>query len=176
LQNGEVYLCRYFAHSKFIEIRLFIMFKKILPLVACLVLLAQTAFAQQPVEKKDSAQVEGPTTLAPVQPVSDSILVTIILKHQQNKNLPEIRRVLEAQGFWEMFPPQDARVVSWTIAMGLGHVIILEIPAGAERRLNLALENGAWGAFDTEIYLTYDYKSVWEDYVERRAEAKEDRN
>ena len=152
------------------------MLKKILPLAACLFLLAQIVEAQQPVEKKDSAQVEGPATVAPVQPIADSILVTVILKHQQDKNLPEIRRVLEAQGFWDIFPPQDARVVSWTIAMGLGHVVILKIPAGAERRLNLALENGAWGAFDTEIYLTYDYKSVWEDYIERREEAKEDRN
>lgn len=164
------------THTKFIEIQLLKMLKKILPLTACIFLLAQIVEAQQPIEKKDSAQVEGPTTVAPVQPIADSILVTVILKHQQDKNLPEIRRVLEAQGFWDIFPPQDARVVSWTIAMGLGHVVILKIPAGAERRLNLALENGAWGAFDTEIFLTYDYKSVWEDYVERREEAKEDRN
>jgi hypothetical protein len=59
---------------------------------------------------------------------------------------------------------------------GLGHIITLQCPAGAVRRLNLALENGAWGAFDTEIYLTYDYQSVWQDYIERREEAKEDRN
>lgn len=152
------------------------MLKKILPLAVCFFLLAQMALAQQPEEKKDSIQVEGPATVAPVQPIADSIFVTVILKHQQDKNLPEIRRVLESQGFWDIFPPQDARVVSWTIAMGLGHVIIMKIPAGAERRLNLALENGAWGAFDTEIYLSYDYKEVWEDYIQRREEAKEDRN
>ena len=152
------------------------MLKKILLAGLYLLFASQTGFAQQPVEKKDSSLVEGPTTLAPAEPISDSVLVTIILKHQQDKNLPEIRRILEAQGFWDIFPPQDARVVSWTIAMGLGHVIILELPAGSERRLNLALENGAWGAFDTEVYLTYDYKSVWEDYIERREEAKEDRN
>jgi len=152
------------------------MLKKILPLAICLIGLAHIAFAQQPVvEKQDSSTVEGPTTTPPAG-VSDSVLVTIILKHQQNKNLPEIRRVLEAQGFWEMFPPQDARVVSWTIAMNLGHIITLQIPAGAERRLNLALENGAWGAFDTEIFLTYDYRPIWEDYIERREEAKADRN
>ena len=152
------------------------MLKKILPVCLALFFAAQTGMAQQPVEKKDSSAVEGPATVAPAQPISDSILVTVILKHQQDKNLPEIRRMLEAQGFWDIFPPQDARVVSWTIAMGIGHVILLEIPAGSERRLNLALENGAWGAFDTEIYLTYDYKSVWEDYIERREEAKEVRN
>ena len=150
---------------------------KILLLTICLAALSEAGLAQQPVVKQgDTSHVEGPAMTPPPAGVSDSILVTVILKHQQNKNLPEIRRVLEAQGFWDIFPPQDARVVSWTIAMGLGHVIILKIPAGAERRLNLALENGAWGAFDTEIYLTYDYKDVWEDYIERREEAKEDRN
>jgi len=164
------------THSKFIEIRFLKMLKKILFAGACFFFVLQIAVAQQPEVKKDSSQVEGPATVAPVQPITDSILVTIILKHQQDKNLPEIRRVLEAQGFWDIFPPQDARVVSWTIAMNLGHIIILQIPAGSERRLNLSLENGAWGAFDTEIYLTYDYKSVWEDYVERREEAKADRN
>lgn len=153
------------------------MMKKLLLITCCLAAFSRSGLAQHPVEKQsDSSRVEGPAMTPPAKVVSDSILVTIILKHQQNKNLPEIRRVLEAQGFWDIFPPQDARVVSWTIAMGLGHIIILKIPAGAERRLNLSLENGAWGAFDTEIYLTYDYKEVWEDYIERREESKEDRN
>lgn len=107
---------------------------------------------------------------------SDSILVTIILKHQQNKNLPEIKRILEAQGFWDQFPGPDARVVSWTLAMGLGHVIVVKIPPSAVRRINLAIENGAWGAFDSEIYLSYDYKGIWHDSMEKRAEAREDRN
>jgi hypothetical protein len=158
--------------------RLFEMLKKVLPLAICLLGMLVTAAAQQPTDKQTPPDkpVEGPATVAPAGSESDSVLVTIILKHQQNKNLPEIRRILEAQGFWDIFPPQDARVVSWTIAMNLGHVILLQIPAGAERRLNLALENGAWGAFDTEIYLTYDYKPIWEDYIGRRAEAKDDRN
>lgn len=146
------------------------MLNKILILVSIVLLAVQIGFAQQPTAP------EGPSTIPTNQPGADSVLVTIILKHQQDKNLPEIRRILEAQGFWDMFPPQDARVVSWTLAMGLGHIITLQVPAGAVRRLNLALENGAWGAFDTEIYLTYDYKSVWQDYIERREEAKEDRN
>ena len=103
-------------------------------------------------------------------------MVTIVLKHQQNKNLAEIRRVLEAQGFWDMFPPEDARVISWTLAIGLGHVITLQVPAGAIRRLNLAIENGAWGAYDSEIFLSYDYKSIWQEYVEKREDAKADRN
>ena len=146
------------------------MLKKILFLVSILFAIAQTGLAQQPTVP------EGPSTTAAPVVQADSVLVTVILKHQQDKNLPEIRRILEAQGFWDIFPPEDVRVVTWTLAMGLGHIITLHVPAGAIRRLNLALENGAWGAFDTEIYLTYDYQSVWQDYIERREEAKEDRN
>jgi hypothetical protein len=146
------------------------MLKKNLLFVPIFLVLAQIGYAQQP------SVPEGPSTTAAALPGADSVLVTVILKHQQDKNLPEIRRILEAQGFWDVFPPQDVRVVSWTLAMGLGHIITLQVPAGAIRRLNLALENGAWGAFDTEIYLTYDYQSVWQDYIERREEAKEDRN
>ncbi len=146
------------------------MLKKILFLVSILFAVAQIGFAQEPVAP------EGPSTTPPAVLEADSVLVTVILKHQQDKNLPEIRRILEAQGFWDIFPPQDVRVVTWTLAMGLGHIITLHVPAGAVRRLNLALENGAWGAFDTEIYLTYDYQGVWQDYIERREEAKEDRN
>jgi len=146
------------------------MLKKNLLFVSIFLVLAQIGYAQQP------TMPEGPSTTAAALPGADSVLVTVILKHQQDKNLPEIRRILEAQGFWDVFPPQDVRVVSWTLAMGLGHIITLQVPAGAIRRLNLALENGAWGAFDTEIYLTYDYQSVWQDYIERREEAKEDRN
>ena len=148
------------------------MSKHILFSLLVLFSLNAVAKAQQPV----ISTPEGPSLHAPAPIESDSVLVTIILKHQQDKNLPEIRRVLEAQGFWDIFPPQDARVVSWTLAMGLGHIITLQVPAGAIRRLNLALENGAWGAFDTDIYLSYDYKKVWQDYIEKREEAKEDRN
>lgn len=150
------------------------MSKKFLFPVLALFLFSVTCIAQQPVVTPTTP--EGPSFNASSATDADSVMVTVILKHQQDKNLPEIRRVLEAQGFWDIFPPQDARVVSWTLAMGLGHIITMQVPAGAIRRLNLALENGAWGAFDTEIYLTYDYQTVWRDYIEKREEAKEDRN
>ena len=136
-------------------------------LLAVILLASASAKAQQPA---------GPSLNPPAEQGEDSVLVTIILKHQQDKNLPEIRRVLEAQGFWDVFPPQDTRVVSWTLAVGLGHIVTLQVPTGSVRRLNLALENGAWGAFNTEVYLTYDYQNVWETYIQQREEAKEDRN
>lgn len=137
--------------------------------------MAFQAIAQQPTGKQEPAS-PGPPAVPEAIPTKDSVLVTVVLKHQQNKNLQEIRRVLEAQGFWDMFPPEDSRVVSWTLAMGLGHVIVLQLPANAIRRLNLAIENGAWGAYDTEIYLSYDYQSIWREYIEKREEARDDRN
>jgi hypothetical protein len=108
------------------------------------------------------------TTLA----ADDSLIVTVILKHQQDKNLLEIRRKLEANGFWDVFPPREARVLSWQLAINMGHVIVLKIPANAVRTLNLALENGAWGAFDTEVHLSYDYYAIYKDYIEQREENK----
>lgn len=95
-------------------------------------------------------------------PAADSVMITIFLKHQQDKNLGEIQEKLEASGFREMFPPKEARVVSWYVMMGIGQVITVKIPGGALRTLNLAIERGAWGAFDTEFYPTYDLKPIME--------------
>ncbi|MCA0237914.1 MAG: hypothetical protein LCH81_16180 [Bacteroidetes bacterium] len=147
------------------------MLQKVLLTILLSMICAASVMAQQP-----ATPPEGPSFTPPAAQHADSVMVTIILKHQQDKNLAEIRRILEAQGFWDMFPPEDARVVSWTLAMGVGHIITLQVPAGAVRRLNLAIENGAWGAYDSEIYLSYDYMPVWKDYVEKREDAKADRN
>ncbi|TNE57655.1 MAG: hypothetical protein EP344_10910 [Bacteroidetes bacterium] len=151
------------------------MYKKGIPLVALFFLCLLAGIqAQEPVPQPDTNS-PGPSFEPKAIALEDSVMVTIILRHQQDKNLQEIRRVLEAQGFWDMFPTTDARIISWTIAMGLGHVIVLQVPANSVRRLNLALQNGAWGAYDTDIYLSYDYKSIWADYIQKREEAREDR-
>jgi len=164
----------------FVDFNLHLLMRKyILLLLLISAGLFQQAQAQQtitPAAKTAEVKKEASMSM-PVAPLaSDSILVTVILKHQQDKNLPEMKRILEAQGFWDLFPTSDARVISWTLAMGLGHVIILKIPPTAIRRLNLAIENGAWGAFDSEIYLSYDYKVIWEESQEKRLESREDRN
>ncbi len=138
--------------------------------LAMLLLACTAAWAQQPTKPGP-----GPSTEVSSQN-ADSVMVTVVLKHQKDKNLPEIRRILEKQGFWDVFPPEDARVVSWNIAMGLGHVITLAIPAGSVRFLNVAIENAAWGAFDTEFYLSYDYLGIWQDYMTRRTDARFDRD
>lgn len=97
---------------------------------------------------------------APNAQVNDSIMVTVFLKHQQDKNLSEIGEILEKNKFWEQFPPKSAKIVSWYVMMGIGQVVTVKIPGGALRELNLTIEKGAWGAFDTEFYPTYDLYPV----------------
>ena len=91
---------------------------------------------------------------------NDSIMITVFLKHQQDKNLSEIEEVLEKNRFWEQFPPKSAKVISWYVMMGIGQVVTLKIPGGALRELNLTVEKSAWGAFDSEFYPTYDLSPV----------------
>jgi hypothetical protein len=153
------------------------MLKKILIISSMWALCLTAAWAQPTTTNPAPAApgaLPGPSTTVTTAP-ADSVTVTIILKHQQDKNLAELRRILEAQGFWEMFPPKDARVISWTLAMGLGHIIVVKIPAGSVRELNLAIQNGAWGAYESQIFLSYDYKPIWQEYIEKREEAKADR-
>jgi hypothetical protein len=94
---------------------------------------------------------------------SDSILLTIFLKHDQSQNLTEIQRLQEEQGFWKAFPPEGTTVVSWYVMMGLGQVVTLEVPASKLRDLNVALEKTAWKAFRTEFYPTYDLYPIIKD-------------
>lgn len=92
----------------------------------------------------------------------DEILLTVMLKHQQDKNLAEINAKLDATGFWKNFPPEGVEVVGWYVMMGIGQVVILKLPAAKLRDVNLALEQNAWGAFSTEFHPTYDFRPVWE--------------
>lgn len=89
------------------------------------------------------------------------ILITVFLKHNQEKTLEEIQKHLDETGFWDEFPPEGAEVVSWYVMMGIGQVVTLKIPVEKLRELNLAVERNAWGAFYTEFYSTYDYVPIW---------------
>ncbi len=93
---------------------------------------------------------------------ADEILLTIHLKHQKDKNLAEINARLDAAAFWQRFPPEGCRVVSWYVMMGIGQVVTLAVPAAKLRDVNLAIEQCAWGAFDPEFFPTYDFRPVWE--------------
>ena len=100
---------------------------------------------------------------------SGMMMLTIFLKHQQDKNLAEINAKLEDTEFWKAFPPDGVEVVSWYVMMGIGQVVTLRFPAEKLREVNLAMEQRAWGAFETEFYATYDFRPVWEGIKARNA-------
>ena len=102
-------------------------------------------------------------------PPKDSILLTIFLRHDQSKSLPEINAHLDKTGFHDRFPPAGVEVVSWYVVMGIGQVVTLRVPPEKLREVNLAIENGAWGAYRTEFYPTYDFKPVWEEGRRKKA-------
>ena len=101
-------------------------------------------------------------TATSAQASSDSVMITIFLKHQQDKSLKQIQEIQNQNKFLDMFPPKEARVVSWYVMMGIGQVVTVKIPAKQLRALNLTIENGAWGAYNTEFYPTYDFVPVWQ--------------
>jgi hypothetical protein len=98
----------------------------------------------------------------------DSIMITIFLKHQQDKNLDSLKKIQERNKFLEKFPPSTARVVSWYVMMGIGQVVTVKIPAAELRTLNLSIEQGAWGAFATEFYPTYDFMPIWKEALNKK--------
>ena len=104
-----------------------------------------------------------PASAAPPGPAatpSDYILLTVIMRHDQTKNLDELNKIQAEQDFWAKFPPEGIQVESWYIAMGLGYIVTLRVPPARLREVNRAVEQGAWKAFRTEFYPTYDAKEV----------------
>lgn len=102
---------------------------------------------------------------------SDSVLVTIILKHQQDKNLTELKRIQDENKFWQTFPPAGMQIESWYVAMGLGQVITLKVAPKDLRSLNIAVETSAWGSFTTEFYPTYDFKEIAKKIKRKKSQA-----
>ena len=108
------------------------------------------------------------TAPAAAQPAPQTMLMTVILRHDQSKTVDEINAHLDKTGFRKNFPPEGVDIVSYNIVMGIGHVITLRLPADKLRAVNLAVERGAWGGFRSEFYPTYDYLQIFQG---QRAEA-----
>ena len=107
-----------------------------------------------------AAQAQQPAP--PTEAHKGMMMLTIFLKHDQSQTLDEIQQHLKQTGFEKNFPPAGVEVVSWYVMMGIGQVVTLRFPADRLREVNLVIEHGAWGAYHTEFYPTYDYKPVWE--------------
>jgi hypothetical protein len=146
-----------------------------LTLLAALALTAAPAIAQRP-----PAPSPPPQTAVPVVPpatgagqaapdaTQQAILLTIFLRHDQSRPLAELNAQLDRTGFQDRFPPAGVEVVSWYVMMGIGQVVTLRVPPDRLRDVNLAVENGAWGAYRTEFYPTYDYRPIWEQQRAQR--------
>jgi hypothetical protein len=101
------------------------------------------------------AQEQGPLLAD-----KDTMLLTVFLKHDQSMNNIQRRALLDVSGFNDLFPPDGVEIVDHYIMMGIGQVIVLRFPPDHLRRVNLAIENGAWGAYQTEFYVTYDLRAA----------------
>jgi hypothetical protein len=93
--------------------------------------------------------------------------LTVVLKHHPGLVLDEVQARLKAAEWWDRFPVPGTRIVSWTVAMGLGQIVTLELPPELLGRVNVELERSAWGVFQTECYPTYDFVPVRERIIER---------
>ena len=106
------------------------------------------------------------------QAAKGEILLTIFLKHDQSLNVDQIQGTLAEREWWDRFPPEGTKVVSWTVAMGLGQIVTLRLPAEKIGIVNLELERSAWGVFATECYVTYDFVPVRERIKKRYHEGE----
>jgi hypothetical protein len=98
---------------------------------------------------------EGPLT-GPLLEDEDAFLLTVYLKHDQTMNISEINALAAQNRLDEIFPPEGVEIVDHYVFMGIGQVIVLRVPPNRLRMVNIALEQGAWGAYQTEFYVTYD--------------------
>jgi len=99
---------------------------------------------------------------APATPgAQDSFMLTIFLRHDQSKTLPELQQHLKDTGFDQAFPPPGIEIVSWYVMMGIGQVVTLRVPPARLREVNRVIEEKGWGSYRTEFYPTYDYLPVW---------------
>ena len=102
------------------------------------------------------------TTQGPLLPDGDTMMLTVFLKHDQTMNNVQRAELLADAGFDEMFPPDGVEIVDHYVMMGIGRVIVMRFPPNLLRIVNLAIERGAWGAYQTEFYVTYDLRAARE--------------
>jgi hypothetical protein len=121
-------------------------------------------------EQRMSTTTATPTghaaTPAAAEP-SGLVMITVLLRHDQSNDLEAIQGRMKAKDWWERFPPEGVRIVSWTVAMGFGQIVTLEMPPHLLPVVNVELERSAWGVFRTECFPTYDFEPVRERIRER---------
>jgi hypothetical protein len=107
-----------------------------------------------------------------MNPTSETIMLTVFLRHDQSQNLDQLQRALAERNWWDRFPPAGVEVVSWNVVMGIGQIVTLRLPPDKLAMVNVELERSAWGVFTTEFFPTYDFVPVRER-IRARARAGE---
>lgn len=97
----------------------------------------------------------------------ETMLLTVLLRHDQSNNLDVIQTRLKEAEWWDRFPPEGVEIVSWYVAMGFGQIVTLRLPPSKLAQVNVELERSAWGVFTTECLPTYDFVPVRERIKER---------
>jgi 2-iminobutanoate/2-iminopropanoate deaminase len=69
----------------------------------------------------------------------------IVLKHHAGIALDDVQAKLKASEWWERFPVEGTRVVSWNVAMGPGQIVTLAVPPQLLGQVNLELERSCLG-------------------------------
>lgn len=116
----------------------------------------------------------GAGTGAPAgTPTPETMMLTIFLRHDQSQNLDQLQPKLDDADWWHGFPPEGCEIVSWVVAMGVGQIVTLRLPASRLAAVNLELERRAWGVFSTDFYPTYDFVPVRERLSRESDERKE---
>jgi hypothetical protein len=93
---------------------------------------------------------------------SDSVFLTIVLKHDQTIGLDQRAAHQAEKEWWWGFPPEGCEVISWVVAMGLGQIVSLRVPLELVQQVNIEIERRAWGVFSTDFYITYDFLATRE--------------
>jgi len=127
-----------------------------------------TAYAQPVFEEARAANPPDRQQPVRTKQNNDTILLAVFLKHDQSMNVDEIQKIQEQQGFYKRFPPPGTSVVGWYVMMGIGQVVVLEVPASRLRDVNLAIEKTAWKAFRTEFYPTYNLYPAIKDKLSNK--------
>lgn len=97
-----------------------------------------------------------------MNPSSETIMLTVFLRHDQSQNLDQLQRTLAERNWWDRFPPAGVDIVSWNVVMGIGQIVTLRLPPDKLAMVNVELERSAWGVFTTEFFPTYDFVPVRE--------------
>ena len=66
----------------------------------------------------------------------EKVALTVILHHDQSKNLDQIIEYTKQTGFYRDFPPEGTELVSWFVAMSFGFIIQVRVEPSKLRNLN----------------------------------------